>query len=189
MGQYYQTPPTLLDGQQIGPRVDASGALVVASGSALTTLGTRLVVVKGTIPNTAASYASGQSVGGLITIATGLGANVVVRSVALHLRALAADVTTAGALAATWFDANPSASTITDTQAVAIPKADVPKVIAPVSVAALTAVAGAPTLVSTSSPPMMTTDASGNVYFALSAAASFVMATSSSIFYSFETTA
>jgi hypothetical protein len=159
MGGVFNTAyPTLTNGQQAALSLDAAGGLAL--------VGSRPLVVKGTINNGQTAYNTiGTCIGSLITVATGLPAGTVWTAVTARIKLLPANLTSGGSLTLHWFDANPGASTFTDNSAVSLAAADLGKGIFASGVAL--AVAGALELASFTGP-RITVDGSGNIYLAVS---------------------
>lgn len=154
----------------------------------VTSVGSRLIVpVKGTVSNAVATYTgAGISVGGLVTIATGLPAGTVLASAVLRLKVLYADQALNGGLTVIWFDANPTTSTITDGSALITTAADVPKLIT----FAVAAWGNGPTVTATNlitaAGPRIKVDGSGNIYVALITAATNQYTSANAISYEFD---
>lgn len=155
--------PAATTATQVAGR-DASGNLRVplVSAGALSIVGSRAFIAKGTISNGTSAY-SNAVVGGVVTIATGLPAGTIVTAATFRIKARASDVTTAGTPVFLFFDANPSGSTFTDGNAPVIAVADVPKMIQDTSSSWNAGSAGTVQQVAIILP-RITVDASGNIY-------------------------
>ncbi|MES2058261.1 MAG: hypothetical protein V4564_20160, partial [Pseudomonadota bacterium] len=167
---------------------DAGGNLRVplVSAGALSIVGSRAFVVKGTVPNTTSSYAGGKTVGGLFTIATGLPAGTIIMAGTLRVKLRIIDLTTAGQTNFTIFDANPTGSTLTDGTDTAVVAADVPKALIATGVNWAGSNGSITSL--TVNVPRMAVDASGNIYAVLTAAAPVLFAAANALQFEFDGT-
>lgn len=160
--------------QSSGTAGTASGGVQsvqgVVGGVGLPVVQTRPAIVKGTITYGQTTYGANVGVGSLVTVATGLPAGTVVRINRLAISIPTAVVTTVQNLFGHVFDANPSASTFTDNTTIALVAADIAKLIRVTSAAAGQSIGGATewVLLTTGGLHHLTTDGSGNLYFALS---------------------
>lgn len=177
--------------------VTQSGSWVLSAGSALigkvgidqTTDGTtnrvappitRPVILTGTFtPGT--SYSIGNSIGGKITVATGLTAGSIVHVQEIQLRIGAATFTAGSAVAVSYhlYESDPSSSTITDASAFIENSADAVKLAATASVGALPGQVAANEAATWATGPAraLTVDGSGNVYIVFVAGGTFTMTT------------
>jgi hypothetical protein len=164
--------------------VSSAAATAMPGGTTtnpLYTSGSRPFVVKGVIANAAATYTGTVTVGAINTIATGLPGGTIVQSGVLRIKATTADYTTQGATLAHFFDANPTASTYTNNVAPLVDPADITKFISTVATTASNqggVIAG-----SAAALPRITTDANGNIYFALVSSASNVFANVNKLYF------
>lgn len=187
-----QTTPGTTNGVVVTTALPAGTALIGKTGIDQTTDGTtnrvvppysQSMIYTGTFtPLT--SYSVGQTLGGLITVSTGLGAGVKVRIETAQL-AVGAATFTAGAtvaLSMRIFESSPGSSTYTDGNTAVLAAADYTKVVlfhVPTGSQGSTA-NGEPTVwVPTANMPhaVATTDGSGNIYVAWVAAGTFTMTT------------
>lgn len=179
--------PILAKGQATSAN---SAPVVIASDNTLLTIGSRPLIIKGTVNNGQTAYSSlGISVGGLITVATGLPAGTIILNPTMRWKVPLTGFTT-GNVASQIFDANPTASTFTDNVTAVLAAADIPKTrnatngaLAWVSPSTGGLVVG----LASSGATRATVDASGNVYFVFTTTStSLVFASTNSINYDFE---
>lgn len=151
-------------------------------------LGSRPFTAKGgPIANGTSAYSSGQSIGGIVTISTGLPAGTIITAAAVRVKALLTTVTTAGAVNYQFFDANPTASTFTDGATAVLNSADLSKNI---SLAAVSWTVGTTTSADflTFTVPRIAVDGSGNIYLAIIASAASQFNTSSTLLWQIDGT-
>lgn len=130
----------------------------------------QLPIIKGALNNGQTTYANNQNIGGLITISTGLQPGTVIGTLSIKVKVLDANVTTIGSVVGAFFDANPTASTITDGANISINSADFAKLVAYSSVSA-TAPGNTIGLAFYYNPTAsrIQVDGNGNVYIAINA--------------------
>lgn len=152
-------------------------------------VGLRNIVVKGSINNGQTSYTGSTTVppniGGLITVATGLPAGTIINAGTLRIKASAADWPTASNITASYFDANPAATTITDNSSTAVPAADIGKAITNAGSVSLNTNYNFQWF--NLAVPRLAVDGSGNFYFAVFAIGNQTLAGTNKISYEFDT--
>lgn len=152
---------------------------------------TPITPVFGTVANIATTYsAAGLCIGGLITISTGLPAGTVLNSSTLRLRVRNADQAVGMPNStALFFNANPTASTVTDNTAFSMAVADINKFILTLAVAWASSGPAATGVQSfTATGPRLVVDGGGNVYAVLLAGGAHTLGTANAISFEFEAT-
>lgn len=125
-------------------------------------------IVKGTASFAGTSYGQFKSIGGLITVPTGLPAGTLVSCLCDFLVSFVnSNITSSQSLIFIWFDSNPTSSTFTDGQTVSLATVDIPKVATMVNSANGTNAQAGLLYWTPSQANRVAVDASGNLYFAL----------------------
>jgi hypothetical protein len=170
---------------------NASGnSAVIDKAGGVGIVGNRPFVVKGTINNGQTTYSvSGNqpNIGGLITVATGLPAGTIITALILRIKCLNGNFTSGSNLNVLFFDANPTASTITDNSNINIAAADLVKTIAgqSVGVTSLGQTVQTSGLIElwTFTGARQAVDGSGNMYFEITPNGSLALAATNVLAY------
>jgi hypothetical protein len=164
-----QTAPIASAGLDASKAISVQG---ITGGKPLSFVGSRTFVTSTfTQPQAAVTYASGNSIGGVVGVDLGLGPNVSIFSIFIRI---AAPVNAAGypgaiGMGIIFFNASPTASTLTDNNPVVIAAADLSKTYP--SATANSATSGGLASI-TFQTVRVTTDANGKIWFSLVAIAS-----------------